>query len=92
MPGGLKKHLEETAERRVEELGILLLKNDSTYKELRIRAYEVQQMLVAKLTEEQQGIFVEFEGLQNSQEAIVRDRIYRDGFMDGVKLVRLLLK
>jgi flagellar basal body-associated protein FliL len=92
MSGGLKKHLEEAAERRVEELGILLLKNDNTYKELRTREYEVQQILMTTLTEEQQGMLVELEGLHSSQESIARDRIYRDGFMDGVKLVRLLLK
>lgn len=92
MPGGLKKHIQEIAERRVEELRTLLLNNDRDYADIRTQSYELQQKLMTILDNEQQGMFVELEAMQSSQEAIIHDELYKYGFMDGIKVVKLILK
>lgn len=92
MPGGLRKYLEEAADKRVEELRYLIAKNNSTYGMLRTRAYEMQQVFMATLTDEQQKMFVELEDLESAQEAIVHDELYMYGFKDGVKAARIMFK
>jgi hypothetical protein len=92
MPGGLKKHLVEIAERRVEELRTLLLKNDMDYADQRAQSYELQRTLITTLNSKQKRIFAELETMQNSQEAFIHDELYKYGFMDGIKAAKLILK
>jgi len=92
MPGGLKKHLDEFVQRRVEELSHSKSKNNSEYIKLKDKAYELQLKLMPTLTDEQQDLFVEYEATMSSQEAIMRDCLYRDGLLDGIKTAKLVLK
>ncbi len=92
MPGGLKKHLEEFVERRVEELSVSKSKNNVEYENLKNRAYEIQNKLVPQLSDEQQDMFVEYEAAMSAQDAIMRDSLYRDGLFDGIKIAKLILK
>lgn len=92
MPGGLKKHLDEFIQRRVEELSHSKSKNNSEYIKLKDKAYELQHKLMPTLTDEQQDLFVEYEAAMSSQEAIMRDCLYRNGLLDGIKIARLMIK
>lgn len=92
MPGGLKKHLDEFIQRRVEELSHSKSKNKKEYIMLKDKAYELQRKLMPTLTDEQQDLFVEYEATMSSQEAIMRDSLYRDGLLDGIKIARLVLR
>ncbi|HEY9059359.1 MULTISPECIES: DUF6809 family protein [Pseudobacteroides] len=92
MPGGLKKYLEEIADKRVEELRYLIGKNSNRYEKLKVQAYELQQEFMATLTEEQQGMFVKLEDFESEQSGIVHDMLYRYAFRDGVKAVRMMFK
>ena len=92
MPAGLKKYLEEFVENRVEELCILKSTNIREYARLKDKAYELQSKLMHLLTGEQQDIFVEYEATMSAQDAIMRDSLYRDGLLDGIKIAKLVLK
>ncbi len=92
MVRGLKKHLEEFAERRVEELSILKSKNDNDYEELRKRAYEAQHKLAMQLSDKQQDLFVEYEAAINAQDAIMMESLYKEGLFDGVKIAKMILR
>lgn len=92
MPAGIKKYLEEFVENRVEELSISKPKNNREYARLKDKAYELQSKLVPTLTDEQQDIFVEYEAAMSAQDAIMRDSLYRDGLLDGIKIAKLVLK
>jgi len=91
MPVGLNKYLEEIADKRVEELRFQLSQKNIRYVELKAQAYELQQKLMATLTEEQQGMLVKLEDLESAQEAIIHDDLYMNGFKDGLKCARLVL-
>ncbi len=92
MPGGLKSHFEGFVEKRVEELSTLKPKNDLEYEELKKKAYEIQKKLMLQLSDEQQDLFVEYEAAMSAQDAIMRDSLYRDGLLDGIKIAKLVLK
>lgn len=92
MFGRFKVYLEIFFERRVEDIAILAQKDDSVIAMLIEEKRLQDKILIEKLDEEGQKAFMNYESANSCLEAKIRDRLYRQGFFDGMKVVRIFSK
>ena len=89
---GIIKYFKEFIEERSEEMCFALGKNNEKYKELCIRSSDLQKKIVEQLGDEQSTSFLEYEDAVNAQAGIIKEELYKAGFIDGIKAAKLFDK
>ncbi len=89
---GIIKYFREFIEKRSEEICVDLAKNDKEYKELCIKSSDLQNKIIDALGDEQNSIFFEYEDVVNAQAGIKEEELYKAGFIDGIKVAKLIDK
>lgn len=89
---GIIKYFREFIEKRSEEICVDLAKNNKEYKELCIKSYDLQKIIIDALGDEQNSIFFEYDDVLNAQAGIIEEELYKAGFIDGIKVAKLIDK
>ena len=92
MFGRFRVYLEQFFEQRIEEISISAQKDNVVIIGLKeeLRAHE--RAIVSKLDEEGQRAFLAYESAQSGAEALIRAKLYKQAFFDGMKAVRIFSK
>jgi len=89
---GIIKYFREFIEGRSEEMCVALGKNNKEYKELCIKSSDLQKKIIDALGDEQISVFFEYEDIVNAQAGIIKEELYKAGFIDGIKVAKLIDK
>ncbi len=73
-----------------EEIGQKILSNDKRYRELNSQIIEVQRALMKNLPPQSQPLVYQYDEAEAKQDSIVIRAMYRQGFIDGLKLTKLI--
>jgi hypothetical protein len=91
----LKRHsqyFEEFIIERTEEIGREILCKNQRYQELNSKIIEVQDALTANLSPQTQSLVNKYDDAESEHECIVRETMYRQGLIDGIKLTGVIHK
>jgi hypothetical protein len=91
----LKKHnqyIKDLISARTEEVIQKISCTNKRYRELAAAIGEVQRELTDQLPAPAQNLVDSYEEADSEREAIVIPAVYRQGFLDGVKAARLLIR
>lgn len=75
---------------RTEEIGQKILSADKRYRELNSQIIEVQRALMKNLPPQSQSLVYQYDEAEAEQDSIVIRAMYRQGFIDGLKLTKLI--
>lgn len=81
-------YLFELAEQRIDDIVVGVELNNEDYKSIRTKASETEKQILK--TQEIQNKFLEYEELNSQKELQVRREIYKKGFLDGIKISKLV--
>jgi hypothetical protein len=86
----LNHYVKEFIVDRTEEVWRKVLLNNKRYQELTSQIIQVQQELLNNLPQQLQQLVNRYDEAEAEQDGIVMSLMYRQGFFDGVRAVRMM--
>ena len=77
---------------RTDEIEQGLLLNNKRYRELNVRIIEVQKEIMENLPPRSRSLVFQYDEAESEQDGIVIMTMYRQGFIDGVKAIKLAIR